>query len=185
MKVEQAKQIDSTAIEQLSQALERGHSETLRNYLAAIGRFHRYSLRNVMPIASQNPTATHVAGFHTWPKLGRFVKKGEKGILILAPIVRAKSQSVEQTETDESSTAVGFRAAYVFDISQTDGQELPEIGNVSGNPREYRDRSVNSSLSKAFFSNTHRTSPRLAVLPQAARSRCCRDTSTSLPRKLF
>jgi N-terminal domain of anti-restriction factor ArdC len=93
-----------------------------------------------MLIASQNPTATHVAGFHAWHKLGRFVKKGEKGILILAPIVRAKGQTVEQTENDESSTTVGFRAAYVFDISQTDGQELPEIGNVSGNPREYRAR---------------------------------------------
>jgi N-terminal domain of anti-restriction factor ArdC len=57
-----------------------------------------------MLIASQKPTATHVAGFHTWHKLGRFVKKGEKGILILAPIVRPKNQSVEQTETDESST---------------------------------------------------------------------------------
>src|SRR6202041_3295602 len=140
MKVEQAKQIVRKAIEELSQSLERGHSETLRNYLAAIGRFHRYSLRNVMLIASQNPTATHVAGFHTWHKLGRFVKKGERGILILAPIVRAKNQGVEQTETDESSTAVGFRAAYVFDISQTEGQELPEIGNVTGDPREYRDR---------------------------------------------
>jgi N-terminal domain of anti-restriction factor ArdC len=140
MKVEQAKQIVSKAIEKLSQSLERGHSETLRNYLAAIGRFHRYSLRNVMLIASQNPTATHVAGFHAWHKLGRFVKKGEKGILILAPIVRPKSQTVEQTETDESSTPVGFRAAYVFDISQTDGQELPEIGNVNGDPREYRER---------------------------------------------
>ena len=114
MKVEQAKQIVSKAIEELSQSLERGHSETLRNYLGAIGRFHRYSLRNVMLIASQNPTATHVAGFHTWHKLGRFVKKGEKGILILAPIVRAKSQSMEQTDTDESSTAVGF----LFDNSE-------------------------------------------------------------------
>jgi len=140
MKVEQAKQIVSKAIEELSQSLERGHSETLRNYLAAIGRFHRYSLRNVMLIASQNPTATHVAGFHTWCKLGRFVKKGEKGILILAPIVRPKDHRAEQAETDESSTAVGFRAAYVFDISQTDGQELPEIGSVIGDPREYRDR---------------------------------------------
>ena len=140
MKVEQAKQIASKAIEQLSQALEAGHSETLREYLAAMARFHRYSLRNVMLIASQKPTATHVAGFHTWHKLGRFVKKGEKGILILAPVVRAKNQSTEQTETDESSTPVGFRAAYVFDISQTDGQELPEIGNVNGDPREYRHR---------------------------------------------
>jgi len=140
MKVEQAKQIASKAIEQLSQALERGHSETLTNYLAAISRFHRYSIRNVMLIASQKPTATHVAGFHAWHKLGRFVKKGEKGILILAPIVRPKAQSTEQDETDESSTAVGFRAAYVFDITQTDGQELPEIGSVNGDPREYRER---------------------------------------------
>jgi hypothetical protein len=53
MKVEQAKQIVSKAIEQLSQALGRGHSETLREYLAAMARFHRYSLRNVMLIASQ------------------------------------------------------------------------------------------------------------------------------------
>jgi antirestriction protein ArdC len=140
MKSEQIKQITNKAVEQLIAALNEGRSETLTQYLAAIGRFHRYSLRNVMLIASQNPTATHVAGFHTWHKLGRFVKKGEKGILILAPIVRTKNQSVAQTETDESSTAVGFRAAYVFDISQTDGQELPEIGNVNGDPREYRER---------------------------------------------
>lgn len=143
MKVEQAKQIASKAIEQLSQALERGHSETLTNYLAAIGRFHRYSLRNVMLIASQKPTATHVAGFQAWRTLGRFVKKGEQGIMILAPIIRAKKSSTEHTETDESSTPIGFRAAYVFDISQTDGQELPEIGNVNGDPREYRERLVN------------------------------------------
>jgi antirestriction protein ArdC len=140
MKIEQAKQIASKAIEQLSQALENGQSETLKNYLAAIGRFHRYSLRNVMLIASQKPTATHVAGFHAWRTLGRFVKKGEQGIMILAPIVRAKNQNTEQAETDESSTPVGFRAAYVFDISQTDGQELPELGSVNGDPCEYRDR---------------------------------------------
>jgi len=140
MKVEQAKQIANKAIEQLSQALERGQSETLKTYLAAIGRFHRYSLRNVMLIASQNPKSTHVAGFHTWHKLGRFVKKGEKGILILAPVVRAKKSGPEKTETDESSTPVGFRVAYVFDISQTDGQELPELGSVNGDPCEYRDR---------------------------------------------
>ena len=140
MKSEEIKQITSKAIEQLIGALNEGRSETLTQYLAAIGRFHRYSLRNVMLIASQKPTATHVAGFHAWHKLGRFVKKGEKGILILAPIVRRKNESIEQSETDESSTAVGFRAAYVFDISQTDGQELPEIGGVSGDPSGYRAR---------------------------------------------
>ena len=143
MKVEQAKQIASNAIEQLRQALEAGHSEKLREHLAAMARFHRYSWHNIMLIASQNPTATHVAGFHAWHKLGRFVKKGEKGILILAPIIRKKAENNDETEPDESSTAVGFRAAYVFDISQTDGQELPEIGSVNGDPREYRERLAN------------------------------------------
>jgi hypothetical protein len=140
MKVEQAKQIASNAIEQLRQALEAGHSEGLKEYLAAMARFRRYSWHNVMLIASQKPNATHVAGFHAWQKLGRFVKKGEKGILILAPIIRKKAENNGDTEPDESSTAVGFRAAYVFDISQTDGQELPAVGSVNGDPREYRER---------------------------------------------
>jgi antirestriction protein ArdC len=140
MKIEQAKQIANKAIEELSQALERGQSQTLKNYLAAIGRFHCYSLRNVMLIASQKPTATHVAGFHAWRTLGRFVKKGEQGIMILAPIVRAKNEKIDQAETDESSTPVGFRAAYVFDVSQTDGKELPQLNSVNGNPSEYRER---------------------------------------------
>jgi hypothetical protein len=136
MKVDQVKQIASNAIEQLRQALEAGHSEKLTQYLAAMARFRRYSLHNVMLIASQKPNATHVAGFQAWHKLGRFVKKGEKGILILAPIIRTNAE----TEPDESSVAVGFRAAYVFDISQTDGQPLPEVGSVNGDPREHRER---------------------------------------------
>jgi antirestriction protein ArdC len=138
MKVEQAREVASKAIEQLRQALESGQSGRLKEYLAAMARFHRYSWHNVMLIATQKPTATHVAGFQAWHKLGRFVKKGEKGIMILAPIVRRKTEKAEQTETDESS--IGFRAAYVFDVAQTDGQELPEIGSVNGDPREYRER---------------------------------------------
>jgi len=139
MKVEQAKQIASNAIEQLRHALEAGHSERLKEYLAAMARFRRYSWGNVMLIASQKPNATHVAGFHAWHKLGRFVKKGEKGILILAPIIRKKAENDGGTERDES-VAVGFRATYVFDISQTDGQPLPEIGSVNGDPSGYRER---------------------------------------------
>jgi hypothetical protein len=140
MKIEQAKQIATKAIEELGQALDQGQSQTLKNYLAAIGRFHRYSLRNVMLIATQNPTASYVAGYNAWRALGRFVKKGEQGILILAPIARAKNSSREQIETDESSTPVGFRAAYVFDISQTDGEELPRLNCVDGDPSGYRER---------------------------------------------
>ena len=93
MKVEQAKQMASNAIEQLRQALEAGHGERLKEYLAAMARFRRYSWHNIMLIASQKPNATHVAGFHAWHKLGRFLKKGEKGILILAPIIRRRPKT--------------------------------------------------------------------------------------------
>jgi N-terminal domain of anti-restriction factor ArdC len=67
-----------------------------------------------MLIASQKPNASYVAGFRTWNELGRFVKKGEKGILILAPIVRRKSEN-EEDQKECSTSVAGFRAAYVFD----------------------------------------------------------------------
>jgi antirestriction protein ArdC len=135
MKSEQIKEITERATEQLLAALNAGHSEALTAYLKAIGRFHRYSLHNVMLIASQKPNASYVAGFRTWNQLGRFVKKGEKGILILAPIVRRNSEN--EQDRDEASTSIaGFRAAYVFDVSQTDGKELPQIGCVHGDPLE-------------------------------------------------
>ena len=63
-------------------------------------------------IARQRPDATRVAGFHAWHKLGRFVRKGEKGIAILAPIVGRKEADVADRD---SKTVVRFRAAYVFD----------------------------------------------------------------------
>jgi antirestriction protein ArdC len=139
MKSEQIKESTDRAAEQLVAALQAGHSETLTAYLKAIGRFHRYSLHNVLLIASQRPNTSHVAGFRTWNGLGRFVKKGEKGILILAPIVRRMETDGELPE-EMSRTIAGFRAAYVFDISQTDGKELPQIGVVQGEPGSYSDR---------------------------------------------
>jgi antirestriction protein ArdC len=114
MKSEQIKEITERATEQLVAALNAGHSEALAEYLKAIGRFHRYSLHNVMLIASQKPNASYVAGFRTWNELGRFVKKGEKGILILAPIVRRKPED-EEDQKEPSTSVAGFRAAYVFD----------------------------------------------------------------------
>ena len=126
-----------------------------------------------MLIASQKPNAKHVAGFHAWHKLGRFVKKGEKGILILAPIIRKKAENNAETDPDESSVAVGFRAAYVFDVSQTDGQPLPEISSVNGDPREYRERLANSSLSRVSLSNIPKISCQPVAHRQAARSHCC------------
>lgn len=137
MKNEQIKEITSKAIEQLIAALNEGRSETLTSYLTAIAKFHRYSLRNIMLIAIQKPTATHVAGFHAWHKFGRFVRKGEKGILIIAPVVRRKETSeAQEPETTEERSVLAFRGAYVFDITQTDGQPLPEIASVQGDPTD-------------------------------------------------
>ena len=140
MKVEQAKQIASKAIEQLSQALERGHSETLREYLAAMARFHRYSLHNIMLIASQRPEATHVAGFQTWKQLGRFVKKGAKGILILAPVLLRKDTQSDNRAEETERSVMRFRAVYVFDVADTDGSPLPELANAEGDPSGHTQR---------------------------------------------
>jgi len=139
MKSQQIKETIDKATEQLVAALTAGHSEALTAYLKAIGRFHRYSLHNVLLIASQRPNASHVAGFRTWNALGRFVRKGEKGIMILAPILRRKPDQ-EQNDDDREASIVGFRAAYIFDISQTDGEELPHIGAVQGDPLQYGER---------------------------------------------
>ncbi len=134
MKSKEVKQLMDEAIEELTAALNAGHTEELTRYLAAIGRFHRYSLHNVMLITLQKPTATHVAGFHTWNKLGRHVRKGEKGIFILAPLVRKKE--VVETDTESADRVLlGFRGCAVFDYSQTEGQELPGIGSVEGDPK--------------------------------------------------
>jgi antirestriction protein ArdC len=135
MKSEQIKEITQRATEQLVAALEQGHSETLTGYLKAIGRFHRYSLHNVLLIAMQKPNASYVAGFRTWNQLGRFVKKGEKGIVILAPVLRRKEKETEEPPETTSAVA-GFRSAYVFDITQTDGKELPAIGTPQGDPKD-------------------------------------------------
>ena len=96
--------------------------------------------------ASQKPVATHVAGLYTWNQLGRRVKKGEKGIRILAPIIGTKRKPQEEAEKDltrqNMPVLAGFRAAYVFDVSQTEGKELPEHARVSGDAGTNRDRLI-------------------------------------------
>jgi hypothetical protein len=101
--------------------------------------------------ALQKPDATNVAGIRTWNSLGRFVKRGEKGVLILAPMVghRRSRQNEIATDIDTDNTAdehkpapqlIGFRAVYVFDISQTEGKELPTLTDVQGDVSGYRER---------------------------------------------
>ena len=98
-------------------------SEGFRRWLDVSSRFHHYSLGNQLLIAFQRPDATHVAGFHSWLKLGRHVLKGEKGIAIMVPHVR----KVRNEEDDEKRQVTGFGTGYVFDVSQTEGEPLPEL----------------------------------------------------------
>src|SRR5438128_9333620 len=130
MKLEEIKNKTNEAVSYLVAALQSGQSDVLTQYLNAMARFHNYSFGNIMLIARQKPEATNVAGIRTWNSLGRFVKRGEKGILILAPMVgkhRKKSEDAEQMEDAKQPEArlFGFRAVYVFDISQTEGKDLP------------------------------------------------------------
>lgn len=135
MKAEQARKLTDEALESLSKALDSGASDGLTAYLSAMAQFHRYSFGNILLIMTQRPDATHVAGFQTWKSLGRFVNKGEKGIVIVAPM------SIRKKDADEadSKPMLRFRAVHVFDISQTDGDALPEPARVNGNPSGYTD----------------------------------------------
>ncbi len=137
MKTDQAKQLAENALNALLEALEKGQSETLRNYLAAMGRFRKYSWNNVLLIYTQFAQATRVGGYHFWLTLGRQVRKGEKGIVIFAPMVGRKRRDGEEREDNEQSRVFGFKACHVWDISQTDGAELPEFATVNGDPRDY------------------------------------------------
>lgn len=102
-------------------------SSAWRDWLDVQSRFHHYSFGNCVLIMRQRPNATRVAGFHTWRQLGRRVRRGEKGIWIIAPITRRVAKEADAAEEDESARVLGgFRAVPVFDVAQTDGDPLPE-----------------------------------------------------------
>ena len=133
------------AVDFLIEQLQQGKSEMLTAYLTAMAQFHSYSFGNILLIARQKPDAQRVAGIRTWNELGRYVKKGEKGIQILAPMMgfrrRKDDGSDEDAATQRQQVLIGFRVVYVFDVSQTDGAELPEMANtVTGEVGEHRDR---------------------------------------------
>ncbi|MFC2032075.1 ArdC-like ssDNA-binding domain-containing protein [Chloroflexota bacterium] len=121
-------------------------SHNFREFLLSMSKFHDYSIGNLILITIQRPDATRVAGFRTWQEFGRWVKKGEKGIAILAPCMPPKSASVidmEDEESDEEERVTELRPLYfkvvhVFDISQTDGKPLPEfeVPSLTGEANE-------------------------------------------------
>ena len=153
MKLEEINNKTNEAVSYLVKALEAGDSEVLTEYLNAMARFHNYSFGNIMLIARQRPEATRVAGIRTWNSLGRFVKRGEKGIVILAPMVGYRKQAKDAVATEiQSGNAAderkrepqlyGFRAVYVFDVNQTEGKELPVLTEVQGDVSGYRERLI-------------------------------------------
>ncbi len=99
-------------------------SEAFKQFLDVQSRFHNYSWHNTLLIAMQRPDATRVAGFKSWKKLDRHVRKGEKGIMIFAPCPWKKEIENNNGDTD-TLEGIYFKPVHVFDISQTEGKDLP------------------------------------------------------------
>lgn len=142
-KAKSSQELIAASVKALIEALESGHSEVLTSYLNAMARFHHYSFGNIILIATQKSDASHVAGMWSWNQLGRRVKRGEKGILILAPMLGKKQPTDAHSEnvlSDAKSAEpnrsewnlIGFRPVYVWDVSQTEGKELPKFDAPKG-----------------------------------------------------
>lgn len=133
-------------IEEITEKLEEGvkgvfQGEGYKTFLSVMSKFHSYSVNNCILIAMQMPEATQVAGFQSWKNnFKRTVKKGEKAIRILAPIPHKFKKEVETEDGEKVMKEIQyttFRAVPVFDISQTEGEDLPSIckqlvGSVEG-----------------------------------------------------
>ncbi|MBR5089992.1 MAG: DUF3849 domain-containing protein [Ruminiclostridium sp.] len=137
-------------MQELTDMLEAGirdvfASDRYKEMLAVMSKFHNYSVNNTILIASQMPDATLVAGFNQWKKdFGRSVLKGARGIRILAPnAYKAQKEEIKRDpDTDlpimdkdgnlvkevVEETRIAFKPVTVFDVSQTDGKPLPDIG---------------------------------------------------------
>ena len=147
-------------VAELTEKLESGvmelyASDKYAQYISAMAKFHHYSFRNALLILFQCPHASSVAGYGTWEKLGRHVKAHEQGIQILAPCGFQALLEVEKIDPVTGQTLYGpdgspltekkhvspnrFRIAHVFDLSQTEGKDLPRLGvyELSGEVEDY------------------------------------------------
>ena len=148
-------------VKAITEQLESGiqalfESERFKNYLKTLSKFHSYSVNNTILIAMQKPDATLVAGYTSWQHdFGRSVRKGEKGIRILAPTPFKKKTEADRLDpltgkavlNEDGSVAKdvqevtipAFKVVNVFDVSQTEGRELPSIGvdELTGDVAQY------------------------------------------------
>ena len=168
-------------IKEITAGIEQGimelfETDRYRSYLTTMSRFHRYSLNNVMLIHAQRPDATLVAGFNKWKNsFGRHVKRGEKGIQILAPTpykIKVEKEKLDpdtrmpmldqdgNTITEEKEVTIPmYKIVNVFDVSQTDGRPLPQLATtLTGDVAQY----------EVFLEALRRTSPvPIAIQPIA------------------
>lgn len=151
---------DKEKLSEITDSIEKGikelfASDKYKQYLQTMSRFHRYSVNNQMLIFMQKPDASLVAGFNKWKdSFGRNVKRGEKGIKIIAPAPYKKKIEKEKLDPDtklplldengqpikeEKEVNVStFKVVSVFDVSQTEGKPLPEISSdLSGSVEHY------------------------------------------------
>jgi len=149
-------------MKEITEKLENGikgifESEKYKNYLQTLSKFHNYSFNNCLLIAMQKPDASHIAGFNAWrDDFKRQVRKGEKGIKILAPAPFKTSKEVDRMDADGKPvvgkdgrrvkdqveiTVPAFKVVSVFDVSQTDGEPLPQIGvnELTGSVDRYKE----------------------------------------------
>ena len=162
-----------TKMQEITERLEAGvkelfESERYKEYLKVMSKFHNYSFNNTMLIALQKPDATLIAGYAAWKKnFDRNVKKGEKGIRIIAPSPYKIKVDAEKIDPNTQKPFIGedgkpvmeekeitipaFKLVTVFDVSQTEGKELPDlsVNELTGDVEEYKD----------FYAALERTSP--------------------------
>jgi hypothetical protein len=150
-----AREVIAANVKLLIEQLEAGHSEGLTAYLTAMGKFHNYSFGNILEIARQKPDATRIAGMYAWNQLGRKVIKGQKAIRILAPMIGFRRKDDKEAEKDitkqNKPVLVGFRSAFIFDVSQTEGAPLPELAErIKGSVGEYRERLIDFLIAQGI-----------------------------------
>ena len=160
MKLEERRQSQKEHLKAITDGIEKGiqelfESEKYKQYLRTMSRFPRYSLNNTILIFLQNPNATLVAGFQRWQEeFERHVRKGEKGIKIIAPTPYKTKKDIEKLDpvtrmpikditgkvlTEEVELKIPmFKPVTVFDVSQTEGKPLPElVSSLEGNVYNY------------------------------------------------
>ncbi len=147
-------------MKEITDSIEQGikdlfQSDKYTEYLRTMSRFHRYSLNNTLLIAMQRPDATLVAGFNKWrDQFGRSVRRGEKGIKIIAPTPFKKKIEQEKRDPDTKAPVLNpdgsivmeekeikipmYKVVSVFDVSQTEGKPLPQLAsNLTGDVQQY------------------------------------------------